>query len=250
MVSKRVQREKKLFSILSVISVIIMWQLVSFNWDHLSFFPTPLRVLKELTTLLTTSETYIILLTSLKRLFFALVISTIIGTFFGLLSGLHYQVEGLLQPIVVLLRTTPVISIVVILLMIYGNVVSLYIIVFLLLFPIIYQSELDGIKNINPTLKEVLKLDCNRCTFGSIRLVFFPLALPHLRTGILQSVGLGIKVLVLAEFIAQTDISIGREIQTSKLWLNYANIFAWTIVLVSFVILVEHYVNRYLKYSR
>lgn len=249
-VNKRKQREKKLFSILSVALILVIWQLISLSWDDISFYPTPIRVITEFYNLITTGDTYIILLTTLKRLLIALAISTVLGTFFGLFSGLHHQVEGLLAPIVVALRTTPVISIVVILLMMYGNVVSLYIIVFLLLFPIIYQSELDGIKNIDKTLLEVLKLDCDRCNIRSVRMVFFPMALPHLRTGILQSIGLGIKVLVLAEFIAQTKISIGRELQFSKISLNYANIFAWTIILIIFVSVVEHYVNRYLKYSK
>lgn len=248
--SKRDKRVQKLFEVLSVLIVLLIWQLTANRYDHLSFYPTPIRVLRELITLLTSGSTYEVLGHTLLRLLIAVSISTVAGTFLGLVSGLHYQVESLLKPIVVTLRTIPVISIVVILLMMYGNVASLYIIVFLLLFPIIYQSELDGIKNIDVTLLEVLKLDCDRCSLPAVRLVFFPLALPHLRTGILQSIGLGIKVLVMAEFIAQTKISIGRELQFSRITLDYANIFAWTIVLVFFVIIVEHYVNKYIKYSR
>lgn len=248
--NKRVPRVEKLFGILSVVIVIVLWQLTSLRWNHVSFYPTPFKVLKELVNLLTDGQTYIILLTSFKRLFIALAVSTVFGTFFGLFAGLHYQVAALLKPIVVALRTIPVISIVVILLMMYGNVASLYIIIFLLIFPIIYQSQLDGIRNIDGVLLEVLKLDCDKCSFPAVRMVFFPLALPHLRTGILQSIGLGIKVLVMAEFIAQTKISIGREMIASKNLLNYSNIFAWTLILVFFVLIVEHYVNKYIKYTK
>ena len=248
--NKRNPRVEKIFGILSVVIVLLIWQLTSFRWSDLSFYPTPLKVFKELVDLLTDGQTYTVLFESFKRLFISLAVSTILGTFFGLFAGLHYQVAALLKPIVVALRTIPVISIVVILLMMYGNVASLYIIIFLLIFPIIYQAQLDGIRNIDNVLLEVLRLDCDKCSLPAVTMVFFPLALPHLRTGILQSIGLGIKVLVLAEFITQTKISVGRELIASKNELNYSNIFAWTLVLVFFVIVVEHYVNKYIKYSR
>lgn len=243
-------KTQKLFEVLSVVIVIIIWQLTANRWSFLSFFPSPSAILKELFSLIITLETYRILGTTLLRLLFSLCISTVFGTFLGLFSGLHYQVESLLKPIVVTLRTIPIISIVVIILMLYGNVASLYIIIFLVLFPIIYQAQLDGIKNIDREYLEVLKMDCDRCSFPAVRMVFFPMALPHLRTGILQSIGLGIKVLVMAEFIAQTKVGIGREFIKQRLILNFANIIAWTLILVLIALIVEHYINKYLKYTK
>ena len=243
-------KTQKLFEVLSVLIVLLIWQLTANRWSNVSFFPSPLQIIRELYLLLITSSTYKVLGATLLRLLIALSISTVFGTFLGLFSGLHYQVESLLKPIVVTLRTIPVISIVVILLMLYGNVTSLYIIIFLVLFPIIYQAQLDGIKNIDREYLEVLKMDCDRCSFPAVRMVFFPMALPHLRTGILQSIGLGIKVLVMAEFIAQTKIGIGREFIRQGLVLNYANIIAWTLILVFIALIVEHYINKYLKYTK
>lgn len=236
-------------SLLSVILVLVLWQLYARSVDNPYLMPDPISVFKELFNLLGTWSTYVIVLTTFKRLVISVAIATTFGLSLGLLSGMHYQLEALLKPIIVSLRTLPVISIIVIVLIMLGNTVSMYVVSFLLLFPLIYQAELDGVKNIRPILIDVLRLDCNKCSWGAIRMVFFPLALPHLRTGILQSAGLGIKVLVVAEFIAQTGISIGRELYFYKQNLEYARVFAWTIILIVIVLTVEHYVNKYIKYT-
>ena len=211
--------------------------------------PEPIQVFKDLVGLLGEWRTYKIILTTLSRLFVSIGLATFFGLTLGLISGIRYQVEALLKPIVISLRTLPVISIIVVVLILYGNTSSLYIISFLLLFPLIYQSELDGIKNIDPLLIEALKLDCKNCSWPAVKMVFFPLSLPFLRTGILQSAGLGIKVLVVAEFISQKSPSIGRELYFNRINLEYSKVFAWTMILIFIVLVIEHLVNRYLKYS-
>lgn len=229
--------------------LLIVWQIYAIQVNNPYLMPEPLKVFIAFFSLLGDGDTYLILLTTLSRLLISITVSTFFGLTLGLISGVHYQVEALLKPIVVSLRTLPVISIIVVVLILYGNTMSLYIISFLLLFPLIYQSELDGIKNIDPSLLDVLRLDCENCSWPAVKLVFFPLAMPHLRTGIVQSAGLGIKVLVVAEYIAQTTRSIGRELYLNRINLEYAKVFAWTIILVILVVMIEHVVNRYVKYS-
>jgi len=236
-------------STFSIVLILVAWQLYSIKVNNPHLMPDPLDVFKQFFILLGEAQTYIIILATFKRLLITIALATAFGLTLGLLSGMHYQLEALLKPIVISLRTLPVISIIVIVLILYGNTFSLYIISFLLLFPLIYQSELDGVKNIDPLLLDVLKLDCNKCSFNAIKMVFFPLSLPHLRTGILQSAGLGIKVLVVAEFIAQTKTSIGRELYFNRISLEYSKVFAWTIILICIVVVIEHFVARYLKYT-
>ena len=236
-------------STMAVILVIVIWQLYAIRIDNSSFMPGPIKVFTALFELLGDGETYKIIFTTLLRLIISIIIASTVGLFLGLVSGIRYQVEALLRPVVSSLRTLPVISIVIVILILYGNAVSLYIISFLLLFPLIYQSELDGIKNIDSTLLEVLKLDCDKCSLPAVKMVFLPLSLPHFRTGILQSAGLGIKVLVVAEFIAQAEISIGKELAFAKAGFEYSYVFAWTIILIVIVVGMEHFIQRYLRYT-
>lgn len=237
-------------STFSVLLVLVIWQIYSIRVNNPHLMPDPQSVFNSLLDLLGESGTYLIIFTTIKRFIISMAIAIGFGFVLGMFGGIYYQLESMLKPIVVSLRTLPIVSIIVIVLILYGNDVSLYIISFLLLFPIIYQSELDGVKNINQTLREVLWMEEDKISFTAVRMVYFPLALPHLRTGIIQAAGLGIKVLVVAEYVAQTKVSIGRELYMGRINLEYANVFAWTLILIFIVLVVEHFVTRYLKYSK
>lgn len=231
----------------AIIIFIALWQIYAIRVNNPYLMPQPNQVFDSLIQLLRDFGTYQIIFATLSRFVISMLISVVLGLVLGLLSGVHYELEALLRPMVVTLRTLPVVTIIVVILIIYGNTFSLYIISFLLIFPIVYQSELDGVKNIDKTLLEVLKLDCNKCSLPAIKMVFLPLSMPFFRTGIIQSTGLGIKVLIVAEFISQTNNSIGKQLYFNRINLEYSKVFAWTIILIGIVLMIEHLVNKYLK---
>ena len=82
-----------------------------------------------------------------------------------------------------------------------------------------------------------------------VKKVYIPLSIPFLRSALIDAVGLGFKVLVVAEYIAQTKVSIGRTIYMNKVNLDFTGVFAWTILLLLFVQLIEWVVERSLKYN-
>ncbi len=71
-----------------------------------------------------------------------------------------------------------------------------------------------------------------------------PLTLPYIFTALLQSFGLGLKVLVMAEFISNAKHSIGYEIMLYKDHFNdMSYVYAWSIILIIFVLAVDYVVN-------
>lgn len=234
---------------LSIVLIIIVWTIAAIRIDNIYIMPRPDSVLKAFLQLLTELNTYIIVSLTFIRLFISISIAAIAGLLFGLLAGIRYQIAALLKPIVVTLRTVPVITIIIIVLILYGNEVSLYIISFLLLFPIIYQAVYEGVKNIDSKLKDALILETNPYSLHAMTQFFFPLSLSYFKTALLQSAGLGIKVLVVAEFIAQTKNSIGWELNFHRINLEYDIVFAWTIILIIIVLAIEYFVNAYVKYQ-
>jgi len=236
-----------LFSVSSILIMFVAWQLYSISINNPTLMPDPINVFKRLYEMLVDKDTYVVVFTSLSRLLLSLVLATVLGTILGLLSGIHSTVEAFLKPLIVTVRTLPVISIIIVILIIFGNTATLYIISFLLLFPIIYQAELDGVKNIDRLLIDVLRLECDDTNTNVLKLVYFPLSIPFLRTALIEAVGLGFKVLVVAEYIAQTKVSIGKEIYMAKVNLEFADVFAWTIMLLLFVLLIEFTVEKLLS---
>jgi len=166
------------------------------------------------------------------------------GIVFGLAGGLNRGIATFLTPTVTILRTLPVVSIILVILIWVGYEKAPYIITFLMIFPVVYQAILEGIRHIDVKLIEALKLEHDGINLLIIKDLYLPLITPFLKTAFLQSIGLGIKVLVMSEFIAQTKNSIGQMIYLEKQNLHFHLVFAWTIILVIIVLLIEFAVVR------
>jgi NitT/TauT family transport system permease protein len=149
-----------------------------------------------------------------------------------------------MNPIVTVLRTIPVIALTVILLIVAGSKLTPYYITFFMLFPLIYQAVYGAITNIDKELIDVYRLEDNHFISGLTH-CYIPLISTNIRTALLQSLGLGLKVMIMAEFLAQTDNSIGKAISFAKVNLAYDEIFAWTLLLIVIAVLFELLINHY-----
>lgn len=234
---------KTLLGLLTICSILVLWQLNALRIDNRFLFPYPADVFNTLLSLLSSFETYRIIFYSFRRLILAMSIATLLGVSLGLVAGVKTPIDELLKPIVTSLRTLPVASIIVVILILYGQSLSLYIITFLMLFPILYEATKQGVKNIDITLKEALRLEQNSA-YLHLTKIYLPLALPFVKTGLLQSVGIGFKVLVMAEFIAQSPVSIGRALYLGRVNIAYEEVFAWTIIIIFLVTIIEFFVNK------
>ena len=234
---------KSLVGFIAVLFVVLLWQWNAVRIDNSFIFPYPIDVYQELISLLTSIRTYEIILASFQRLLLAIAIALMFGVLLGLISGIVPILAELLSPIVTSLRTLPVASVIVVILILYGQSYSLYVITFLMLFPILYEATRQGVLNIDDTLIEALSLEKRRYFF-EIVWIYFPLSIPFIKTGLLQSIGIGFKVLVMAEFIAQSPVSIGRALYLGRVNIQYEQVFAWTIIIIFIVSIIEMGVNR------
>jgi len=229
-------------------AIIIIWQWQAVQMGKSALFPFPRDVLSTLVTLLSQSETYLIIMQSMGRLILSIILATAGAVLLGLIAGFSDTVSTLLRPVVTSLRTLPVASLIVIILIIAGHTRSLYIITFLMIFPLIFEASRQGVLNISLTLKRALAIE-KVPFFKKLFRVYLPLAFPYIKTGFLQSIGLGFKVLVMAEFIAQSPDSIGNMLYRGRVNFQYDEVFAWTIILIIIVTFIEFALNRLRTYK-
>ena len=70
--------------------------------------------------------------------------------------------------------------------------------------------------------------------------VHLPITFPSILTALIQSIGLGLKVLVMAEYLSQPKYSIGNEFVYYKdISLQMEYLYAWSIILIVFVLIME-----------
>lgn len=228
----------KLISLSAVTLLLLVWFVISQNVGNTYIVPSPNQVFDDVFQLLTEVENLYIIGQSLFRLILSLLVASLTGIVLGFLAAKYKWINQFFKPIISTIRTTPIVAIIIILLVLVGRMNSVYIIVFLILFPIMYESIIGGVYNIDDNIFDAFRLDPSTLP-QTFFYMYLPLTLSHIKIALLQSVGLGFKVLVMAEFIAQTHNSIGLKLYEASISINYSIIFAWSIIIIILAISIE-----------
>jgi NitT/TauT family transport system permease protein len=237
-------KTKMIYRAGSILLFLFLWLVLIEVINNPLLMPSIQSVFSSIISILTSMSQIQVILMTMLRLFIAILVSLIAGVLLGILSGIIPQVSWLLKPHVTVLRTIPVISIIVILLVLFGFRIAPYIITFLMVFPIIYQAAYEGIRHMDSELKDVYRLEAHDIKLA-IKYLYVPLITPYVTLSILQSFGLGLKVLVMAEYLSQTRNSIGNALYLSKVNLAYDAVFGWSILLILMSLGFEYVFRTY-----
>ncbi len=230
--------------LISVTFIVVLWQVIAVVKDNPVLFPGPYDILKAFIALLLERSTYQILSRSLLRLMMALSFGVILGVLSGLLAGSYRRVEHYLTPVMSTLRVVPVASLIVVILILLSNVFAIMFICMLVILPLVYEVTKQGVKHIDKDLVDAARLEpLNAHT--RLKFMTLPLSMPYIKAGVLQSVGLGFKVLIMAEFVAQASLSIGRALYVDRIGLHYDRVFAWTLLIVIIAMIIELIINHF-----
>jgi NitT/TauT family transport system permease protein len=230
----------------SVLSIVFLWYIIYLIVDHPLLIPPISKVIETFFKMLIESSFLNALWHTAFRLIISLLVSSICGISLGYLSAKNKSVELVLRPHVTILKTIPVISVIIIMYILVGYQIAPYIITFFMIFPIFYQATYQGIKAINQDLLDVYHLEMEN-RYLEIKYVYLNNIKDFLILASYQSFGLGFKVLVTSEYITQTQHSIGKLLYQAKVNLQYDYVFAITILLIIITVLVEVFMTSFKK---
>ena len=237
-----VSTTKKIYFTLGIISIITIWYLSSIIVNNSGIIPTVNEVLVTLGELLSELQTYDMILMTLLKIVISIIVSLLISILFACLSLINYKVESFIRPIISLFRTVPVVSIAMIVLIVFFDkdirYIGTIVIATTVIIPIIYEGILTGFKTINSNIIDSTKLLSN-INLTVLFNIHIPLAMPSIITSLIQSFGLGLKVLVMSEVIVNPPNSIGRLIGEYASYGELSYVFSWTIILVLIVVLFD-----------
>lgn len=229
---------------IGLLLIMAFWLISSNIINNPMVIPKIDRVFNTLKTLLGAITTYMIIGNTILRLLLTVLSAFIISLLLAIFSYYYSGFEITLKPVLVVLKTTPIISIIIILLLIFGKEYSPNIITAFVIMPIMYEGILNSFQNLNQNIIDEVKLLTNHKVIILIR-IFLPITLPYILTSIIQSFGLGLKVMIMAEFIAQPRDTIGYNLMQANLLNKTENIFAWTIILIAIVMITDFVIKRY-----
>ncbi len=230
--------KKYLTYLSSILFIYILAFIIYYKINNSLVFPNPNDVIKETFILLGMKKTYLVIFFSFKRLFISLLFSFFIGIILGITAGLNKYVNYFLRPIITIFRTIPLASVILLIMMIFGITKSPFFVISLMIIPVVYEAFYNGIINIDKEINDVWRLDTS-LNILVVRRVLLPTIVPFAKTAYIQSIGLGIKVLVMSEFIAQTKNSVGKELVSASNNIMYTTVLAWTIILITIVLIIE-----------
>ena len=239
----KIIRSKPAKTLLAALFWLVLWQLLSAAVGSALLLPAPLAVVRRLFELMGTEEFWRTVLLSLLRISAGIVSAVILGIAAAVLTCRFSLLETLLSPVISVIKTTPVASFVILVLIWLQRDYVPVLISALMAFPIVWSNVSAGIKNTDLSFLELARV-YDFSFIKTARSIYFPSVLPYFRSACSSALGFGWKAGIAAEVLTVPGVSIGRMIYESKLYLQTTDLFAWTLCVILLSFLLEKLVLR------
>lgn len=218
---------------------LILWQILSSSINNSIIFVGPADVLASLAAQITTPEFWKTIGLSSFRIFIGFLSAFFCGIMTGCLAFRFSFLDELLAPVMLLAKSIPVASFVILALIWTGSENLSVFIAFTIVLPMSYTATLSGLKSTDEKLLEMAFVF--RFSFPrKVKAVYFPALLPYLMTSVRTALGMSFKSGVAAEVIGVPSHSIGEQLYMAKIYLDTAGLFSWTLVIIAATFLIEN----------
>ena len=242
---KKTIYNKLICSLGGILLIILFWIILS---SKISIFPPILQVFYKFCTNLVNNLVILSIFNTILRCFIAFTCTLLIGIITSNLAYKYKTFKYFLHPIISLLRSIPTISVILIVIIIVKLELITHIIIFIITFPIVYQTVLNSLENIDKELIVINKLD-NTNSFKNFFLFTLPMSYNGIGSAIIQTFGLSFKIQIMSELlIGSTKLKgIGILMQYYKNNLELDNLFAITLIIILIVYLFELLIKTLIK---
>ena len=240
---------KLTITIFGIILVFALWLIISAIVSNEALFPSPIKVIPVFISFLGNINIYAAIGMTLLRLLISILISLLLALILGVIGGLVPTFHRLINPLVIVLRTIPTAAVILILIVLLKPVFALTIIVCLVTFPVLYEAVRGGIANTDESIKQSLKLETSLSNHKSIFKVLLPCSAPYIFLGIIQTIGLGMKVSIMSEvLVGNPNVNgLGMMIKNYYTYLEMDKVLAvsmYAIILIGLVDLLLSIVKK------
>lgn len=219
---------------------IALWQLASMVIQNDIIFAGPADVVRSLSLLLPSAEFWISIIHSFGKITLGFAAAFIAGILLGSLAFRFHLLRELLEPLMLLAKSIPVASFVILALIWIGSSGLSVFISFLVVFPILYVNTIAGLESTDLRLKE-MALVFHVSLPRRIRFIYLPALIPYLISSCKIALGMSWKSGIAAEVIGVPSHTIGENLYMSKIYLATPDVFAWTIVIILVSALFEKF---------
>ncbi len=200
--------------------------------------PYPASVFSELLRLVGDPVFWQTVLTTLARVLGGMSLGFLLGSLLAALTCLSRWADLLLSPAIRVVRATPVVSFILLVVLWTGRDLVPVAISALMVLPVVWEQLSQGIRAVDGRLTELSRA-YRFSPLRTVRLIYLPALRPSLLSAAATAMGLAWKSGVAAEVLCLPRYAVGSQINYSKLYLEIPGLFAWTIVVVLLSLALE-----------
>jgi NitT/TauT family transport system permease protein len=215
-----------------------IWQAIYLLVQKDILIPRPLDVFLRLGELVLTKSFWLSVFHTLMRVFMGVCLSLLAGTMLGIFSGLNKFCDELLNPLMVAIKATPIMSFIIIAIVWFGSQNVPIFICFLIAFPIIWTNIREGTINVDPKLLEMAFV-YRVSKYKIFKNIYMPELKPYFFSGLVTIIGLGWKATVTAEVLSLPLHAVGGKLHDARVIVNSVDVFAITIAIIVISMIIE-----------
>ncbi len=223
--------KKRVISLLCVLFWLSVWQIGAMALNQSILLVTPVKVAARLTELVPSADFWKSVLFSAGRILAGFALGLVTGTGLAVLSGRCGLMRRLFSPLISVLKSVPVASFTILALIWVSSKNLSVLVTFLICVPIVYLNMLEGIDSLDPKLKEMAKI-FGISPWRRFVGIYLSQLLPFFRSAAGLAIGLCWKSGAAAEVIGIPDGSVGEKLYQAKIYLETADLLAWTVAIV------------------
>ncbi len=230
--------KKTLVASLAIFIIFFLWQILSIIKQDSFLFPGVVQIFQRLFRIITSGNDLLALLTTLSRLLIVIIIAVLLALmvafiYFKIPSSLHF-----FRPIINILKAAPFAVISIYIFFAFDKNIAPQIVTFLVVLPIAFEGLIGAIDNIDKSIKDELTM-LNINALRKYTQIYLPICMPYIVTTLLQSFGLGLKVMIMSEYMCQIEGTVGQILINIKYNYEFDYLLAWLIIIVIIVCIVD-----------
>jgi len=234
--------KNRLITFLSILFLIGLWKVGSLLISRELILPSPEQTAVAVGKLFIRDEFLLIVGTTVLRGITGFFIAFVLALVLGLAAGISNAFYAFLRPLLVVIRSVPVISFI-LLALIWLDVDQVPVFIALLtMFPFICTNVIDGIRNVNSELLVMAKVYRVKKQH-IIQGIYLPAISPFIFSGAASAMGFGWRAIIIGEVLSQPKYGIGTFMQNAQTYLLVDRVIAWTIIAILLSYLFDHLIR-------
>lgn len=239
--------KSKIFKFLWVLFFwLIVWQIFYMLVNQEIFLVSPFSVLHRVFVLSLDYNFWLCIFFSLFRVILGFILAIFIGTSLAIVMYLSHYLCCIFKPLILIIKTMPVASFVILVLVFIKSFYLPIFISFLMVMPVIWSNIFEGMSKVDCKLLQMSSI-YQFSKASKIKYIYYPSLKPYFLAAVTTGVGFAWKSVIAAEVIANTTISIGEQVLNSKLYMETLDVFAWTVVITLLSFILERILVKCIK---